>query len=378
MPKPIIPKHDFQSSANAAKVDVGLKSQLIKCLDSDALIEVNSSDFIATTCGLVDLALREARKLYAKDPDRLVCVISESKKSNAYAIWGSTRCDWIVLTEGLLIELRNSANEAGRRFSEMSPETLQTPLGKRIQSLTPLSGGFQTALGSLLYVAAIGFFIGHEAGHHLNGHDGYYVNGVHAEVVSDQELGTDKDALIKQALEFQADQYGVLISSRIMMSFILESIDAKDYSEHEKQQYSRTIAALLSTGVLMALVKIRPQAIDWVAIENSTHPPAALRVIAISAHLSVTIKQNFGSLNETARKWIRLMSLELAAQGAIKSKSKEERVFQECVIRKEPAALRAVGIRAALHDPTVPIYLEKIRQSLKAVKPCLLKKKRSA
>jgi hypothetical protein len=369
--------HDIQRSTAAARADASLRAQLIKFLRSDTLVPKGHSELVDGTCDVINIALMEARKLYARNPERLACVIAASSMTNAYAIWGSPRYEWIVLTEGLLTKLRDAADEAGRRFSERIPEILASPLGKRILSIPPLSGGFKTTLGSLLYVAAVSFFVGHEAGHHLDGHDGYYTNGAHAEVESGMGEEAVADAMIKQALEFNADYYGSLISRRAVMHLLLKLVDIEAFSESEKRQYSRVIAVLLSAGALMALVTIRPQPIDWTSIEKVDHPPATLRAIGISAEFSVAFKEHFSFLTNTERRWIRLMVLELAAQGTFKSKSKEDKIFQQRASSNEPAALRAVGIRAALFDPLVPAYIESIRQHLQAVKPLLQRQRRA-
>lgn len=365
------PMHDFQRSLDVAQVDADLNAQLIKYLQSHALVPVNKSELVSATCDIANVALREARALYVQNPERLVCVIAASEKSNAYAIWSSTKYDWVVLTEGLLTELRDSADDAACRIDERMPEILQSALGQRIITLPPLRGGFQTALGSLLYVAAIGFFVGHEVGHHIEGHDGYYAEGAPAEVASDSSSEVGADALIKQALEFQADRHGVLISRVVLMRFLLKLVDVANYSEREQRQYNRVIALLLSAGVLMSLVIIRPRGIDWIRIGKATHPPTVLRALEISAELTASIKANFNKLTEAERRWIRLLSLELAAQGTIVSGSYEDKMFQERRKRNEPAALRAVGLRAALYDPHVQTYIEKVAISLDPVKPRL-------
>jgi hypothetical protein len=376
MPITSIPMHDFSRSMNLARVDTDLNAQLVKHLRSNALAPVLSSDLVDATCDLVNVALREARALYASDPERLVCVIAANEVSNAYAIWSSTRYDWVVLTQGLLAQLRDSAEEVAYRFAARIPEVLESALGERILSVPPLRGGFQTALGSLLYVAAIGFFVGHEAGHHLEGHDGYYADGAHAEVANDPGSDMDSEALIKQALEFEADCFGVLISRRVLFRFLLKLADVTPLRGVEKRQYNRVIAVLLSAGALMALVRLRPTAIDWASIATSSHPPGALRALVISAALSDAIKAHFDHLTDAARRWIRMIALELAAQGTIVAKSNEAKIFQERAGRDEPAALRAVGIRAALFDPEVPSYIAKIQHSLDAVKPRLRPRKK--
>lgn len=371
-----IPRHDFVQSMEAARKDVDLRAQLVKFLKSDALASVNHSDLISATCDLANLAMNEARTLYAKNPERLVCVISSSELSNAYAIWSSTKYDWVVLTGGLLTALRNSADLAACRLADRIPEVLQSALGKRIFSVPPLSGGFQTALSSLLYVAAIGFFVGHEAGHHLEGHDGYYADGAHVEDTCEPCSDVSEHSMIKQALEFQADYYGVLISRRVLLHFLLKLVDVACYSELEQRQYNRVIAVLLSAGVLMSLAIIRPRTIDWIQVESATHPPATLRAIKISAELTESIKAYFKKLTEADRRWIRILALELAAQGAIVSGSKEDKIYQERSKRNEPAALRAVGIRSALHDSHSQNYFEKIAKCLNPLKARLQPRKK--
>jgi hypothetical protein len=162
------------------------------------------------------------------------------------------------------------------------------------------------------------------------------------------------------------------------MRFLTRLVDDRDYNEHEKREYNRVMAALLSVGVLMALIRIRPRAIDWTRIERSTHPPAALRAIWISIQTSEAIKIYFGNLSEAERRWVRIIALELSAQGTITSNSEEEKIFRKRAERGEPAALRVVGIRGALFDPQVQSYIGEIRRSLDVVRARLQPRKRAA
>jgi hypothetical protein len=372
---PSIPLHDFHRSIEAARLDTELKSQLRTYLNSDALAVPQSDELVEYSCCLVNLALGEARELYARNPERLVCVIAASAIPNAFAIWGSTRYDWVVLTEGILLILRDSAEKAAARIAERFPEILQSSLGKRVISELPLSGGFQSGVSSLLYVAAIGFFVGHEAGHHLGGHDGYFRKGAQPAVTNEPRPEAGSEVSTDQALEFQADRDGALISHLTLGRFLWERADFREWRDRERRLYERIKAVLISAGAFIALVIFRPRVIDWTYTEKSTHPPAVLRAIAISDVLSATFKK-LGHLTEAERRWIRIITLELAAQGAIAPKSEEEKVFQQRGNRAEPAALRALGIRAALYDRQVAAYIQRIEQRLEVVQARLLPRRK--
>jgi hypothetical protein len=155
-----MPQHDFERSIEAAREDDGLRAQLQKYLKSYTLAAVEGSDLIKPTWDAVNLVINAARDRYATAPDRLVSVIVASETPNAYAIWSESGRDWVVLTTGLLDLLRDRADAAASRYIEEFPEVFRSPLAKRILTKRPLGGGFQATIGSLLYVAGVGFFAG--------------------------------------------------------------------------------------------------------------------------------------------------------------------------------------------------------------------------
>jgi len=171
------PIHDFAFSLTAANDDEDLIAQLIKYFKTDELSAPGKSELVDATSDVMSGVIQLARSMYGCEPERLVGAISASSTANALAVWSRTRLDWIVISEGLIGLLRDSADDMGRRFVKAFPEVGDSQIWQCLQGKPPLKGGFQTTLGCLLYFAAITFFAGHEAGHHLAGHDGYFVKG---------------------------------------------------------------------------------------------------------------------------------------------------------------------------------------------------------
>lgn len=364
------PIHDFSHSLKVARTDADLTGQLVKHLGTDELLEVNSSDLVRTTCSVVNSSLEHARALYAKKPERLLSVISASPTPNAYAIWSSTNSDWIVLTNGLLADLHKAAEELEHRFEVCVPKILQSAVNQRVLSAQSLPSGFKSSLSYLLYIAGISFFVGHEAGHHLAGHDGHYIDGSHAEAFTDLSTAICSNSLTAQALEVDADRYATHISRLVLVRELIGLMDAS-YSEYDRKQFHLLLALLISAGALVALVVLRPRAVDWSQIGRKTHPPTVVRAILIAVEISRALKSYCGSLTERDRKRIRLISLELVAQGTITKHSNLYTDFQKRKRRGEAAALRSVGIRAALYDPRLNFYVNAIKQNFDAVRPRL-------
>jgi hypothetical protein len=364
--------HDFNLSLAVGCTDADLKTQLIKFFGTDELSLPNKSELVDATCDVITSVIQEARVRYAKNPQRLVGAVSTSQVANALAAWGSTKCDWIVVSEGLMQLLCGAADDMAARLTAAFPELLSSQLGRRLLAAAPLRGGFQTTLGSLLYFGAISYFAGHEAGHHLAGHDGYYLSGAHAEAEDDTSVQGDATKTTEQALERQADRLGLTIT-RITLTKLLGKLwEMRSFSNVEKREYQRMLAILISGGAMMAVVKIKPRDFDWADISGRTHPPAVARIITMAAELSEAFRSNFGALDDVSRRWIRVKCLELSVGATIESGTNEDRIYQERSARGgEPAAIRAVGIRKALNDPRLEQYYDELDQCLETVRPQL-------
>lgn len=310
--------------------------------------------------------------MYAAEPERLVGAICSSPKRNALAVWSSSRRDWIVISEGLMELLRDRVDDLGERISHAFPEAMKASLMQRLVAQEPLGGGFKTALGSFLYFGGIAFFTGHEAGHHLRGHDGYYVQGAHVEQVSDSDEPEDNDWLIRQALERDADLTGLALS-RVAMSGLLSKLWEVDAAERLQTQgraeFQRVLATLIGAGAMTAALLFCPRKIEWDEVPERSHPPSVARVVILAMSISAAIKDGFPDLDDVSRRWIRLMCLEVAAAATISPGSKEDQVYRERLARGgEPPAIRATGVRSAFNDPRFKEYLAQLGAALQAVK----------
>jgi hypothetical protein len=174
-------RHDFDNSARSSVCDKELKGLLLHYCKTTDLVLTSESPFVAKSCEMANIAVNEARKHYQANPGLLRCLLSAGEASDAFAFWTSTGIDWIVLTKALLENLRDGAEDMASRLSARMPSLLLSAIAKRIMEAPPLTEGLSSGLASLLYIAGIAFFVGHEAGHHLEGHSGHFYPGAPAE-----------------------------------------------------------------------------------------------------------------------------------------------------------------------------------------------------
>lgn len=378
------PKHAFASSFTMAQNDGVLRSTLVKRLGTNQLSPPDASEFVSATCDVVDWVVGFARDMYASHPERLCAAISKSPQVNALAVWASK--DWIIVSEGLMEKVQAAADDMADGFSQAFPELLDSELGRNLQATTPLCHGFRSTFASLLYFGCIAFFSGHEAGHHIAGHDGFYSLGFHAELEDEDTSGAFAGAvdagassLHRHALESQADDIGLTLCRMTVGHLLLRLCEARDYPIGERPEYSRVLAVLVSACSLMAAIVFKPREIDWTYVHGkATHPPAVYRVVNLANQLTAALKRGMPLLDETVLRWIRVKSLDVAVGATITPKSKEHEILQERQARGgEPAAIRATGIRKAINDPLFAEYARSLARALDEVKPKLRPRTRS-
>lgn len=261
------PVHDFDHSLVLAKTDADLKRQLVIHFGTSDLSAPDQSPLVVTTRLVMTWVIQHARSIYkVADHEKLVAAISIARRANALAVWSSAGRDWIVLSEGLLELLRDRMDGVAERFASTFPELIDTELMRRLFAEQPFSDGFISSLSSFLYFAAVAFFTGHEAGHHLAGHESQYPKRAHAEQSKAETIDWDGDWLIGQAQEQDADILGLTLS-RIAMTKLLGKLwtvtEAENCSAYKRQTFQRMLAALISTGALTAAVFFKPKNIDW-------------------------------------------------------------------------------------------------------------------
>lgn len=370
-----IPSHDFTRSLALAQKDADLHRQLVEHFDTNELSAPNKSPLVTTTVDTMAWVIKIARSMYKAEPERLVAAISSSGKPNALAVWSGSGRDWIVFSEGLMELLRERIENVASRFEATFPELMNATLMQSLLAKSPLSGGFSSALSSFLYFAAVVFLTGHEAGHHLAGHKSQYPKQAHAEETEIDAIDAGGDWIIKHALERDADRLGITLC-RITMTHLLSRLwevdEAESLGPFKRQEYLRVLTALISTGALSAAVFIKPRTIDWEAQPTASHPPGVVRLLTLAASISLAIKKNFNDFDAVHRRWIRLMSLEVAVGATIVSGTDLDRIQQERIARGgEPAAIRATGIRKALHDPLFRKYLARLDATIEQIRPGL-------
>ena len=370
-----VPLHNFSDSFALAQRDSELKRQLVGYLKTDALSPPDKSDLVSRTTDAMTWVIQKARARYATDPARLVAVVSSSPEANALAVWSGSERDWIVISEGLMELLRSGVKDVAGRFNHAYPDLLRCELMQKLLEQAPLSGGFDSSLSSFMYFGAVAFFVGHEAGHHLAGHDGHYVGGAHAERPADsadtEHFGSE-EWRIRHALERDADLIGLDFCRNAIETLLSQLWEVRDFSPAERRDSQRVLAALIGAGVLTSTLLIKPREIDWSAVPKQSHPPAVVRAVILSAALNRYFKRSFSDMGANTRARIRLVSLELAAAATIVPRSPADKVYQARLARGgEPAAIRATGIRKALHDSQFDDYIASLESTMRAVRPRL-------
>jgi hypothetical protein len=107
-----------------ARNDRDLLRVLDNELGSSSLSAPTSSELVLATYEIANHTVRLARRHYAERPERLRFVVSSSDKQNAYASWGSSGIDWIVVTEGLVRLLATEAESFAVKLSKCFPDVL--------------------------------------------------------------------------------------------------------------------------------------------------------------------------------------------------------------------------------------------------------------
>lgn len=327
-----------------------------------AFIEHDVCPLTSFTAEIVGAAVSLGRDGYKERSERLCAIFCSSTEPNAIAAWGSR--DWIVISNALMFRLHKSAEALAPQVMH-TVGVKDTRLGTVMQKAKS-APGFSTAMASCLYIGAVGFFAGHEVGHHLEGHDGYYLPGsVRLRDASDQDL-----KLEQQALEIGPDERGAIISRQILTSFLLKFYNGETLSQEDQAEYQAVIATVLSVGLFSALAVIRPRSIGMKEASEKRHPPGALRAWMLSMYLSGKIKECCSLISSPVQQQIQMVSLDIAAAESVGKGAKEAAILNRAKT-SEPLGLRAAGIRRALFDPDLPHHLRTLLEIRSRLRPTL-------
>ncbi len=357
---------EYLATIELARNDADLHAQLNVLLKGAMWSFLERSEMVCVALPIIGRAVANARTHYLQCSERLKCIVIETDDSNAWAIWSFTGTDWIVLTERLLIALRDASEETAERLDEHFGYVLSTHTATKVFSSTPLQGCFKNNRSALLFAAGLGFFVGHECGHHLHGHDGFFKSRAHAEA-DDWRKEADSRWQVRHALELEADLAACTMSYLVLGQWMASRLDVIEV--REMPQFHYLVAVLLSAGAFLALLIIRPS-YDWKWDPQKTHPPAAVRALAISFRVKAKLKQE-GHVSAVESSWIRIKTLDLIARSTIVSGSKSDRVFRDRSTSENLAALRAAGIRRAAYDPQCMLLIQHALDSLTAERPHL-------
>jgi len=376
---------NFSTRQNAtlqlARTDDQLAKVLAENLKTPDLCNVDHSPRVLQAHELAEWGLATARLDYDESPDRLKFVVSPSATPNALAVWGRAKADWIVLSEGLLDLLQEGANTTAAFLSEHQHWLFETATIRDMQKAGNLAG-LHSPMASFLYFAAVTFFVGHEAGHHVLGHDGHFRGGVHTEAVNQEPVTPSEAQLATQALEYTADEYGVMIARNAMIRWLFQFVEARTYTVVEQASFQYVVAVAMSLGVHMANTLITPRPVDWNETVCRSHPPGTMRMVYLSNTLMSSISENFGRLGPEQINDIRYFAIGVAAKFALpeetptRKKTPERKLYEERLPREgEFAALRAVGLRQIMYDQQAKEHAQeharKIEQKYREVFPSL-------
>lgn len=338
---PFKPTHRFDQSTKVARLDPHVQTWLTRKFQTTKLLPENTGGIAETARDVIDVALEFGRREYARDPLRLCAVLSASEHEMALAVDSSR--DWILVSKGLIDRLFRVAEDLAPRLMAET-EMGETGLGRRLATLPPMNGGFTSALSSLLFTGALAFFVGHETGHHLEGH----LPLLGARAAGD--IFELPRSLVEQAMEVDADERGVIVSRQTMGWYLIQSVEPREYSEAEQNEGHAVLAMLLSVGLFLCMAHLRPKAVSLKALDDKAHPPGSLRLMLMSMYLTLSIKAAF-KITEKYRRQIRMVSLDMTSEACIEPGTKAAQLIKERANRKgEPHGLRALGLRRAIFD----------------------------
>lgn len=354
-----------------AGMDDLLKRALLDVFKTSDLCRRDASVRILQAHELAKWGLRIASQDYDAAPERLGFVVSPSSVRNALAVWGYSKTDWIVLSDGLLAVLQDGANQTAEELEKHQSWLFATETIKQMQKVGNLAG-LQSPLASFLYFAAVSFFVGHEAGHHVLGHDGHFRSGVHAEGIDEGTDETSDSMLTKQALEYSADRYGVMVARVAMIRWLLQFVNEQTYTIEEQASFQYIVAVVMSLGVLMAHTVIKPRRVDWKEAYSRAHPPGTLRMINLSNALMESIGENFHWLKTKQIEEIRFFAIGVTAKRELIVGTPERTLYEERVGREgELAAFRAIGLLQMVHQDRATEHARKISEKYREVFPFL-------
>ena len=344
---------EFTESTQIARTDRALARQLLLHYKTCTLLPPTNG-LIRSTCIALAWNVQQARIVFNEHPELIRAVISDAPCANALAVWGDEKRHWIVITEGLMVLLRDAAEVNAARILEAFPTVFASAVGRRVQAATPLQG-FQTMLGALLYFGAISFVASHELGHHLAGHGAWFNSeGSKGSGGVKQNLRSRWD--VPHALERQADAIGVgaaiLSINKLMARFFAMTV----LTPEQRKDQQALVAIVFTAGVFTIAARLIPDAIDAGQVPATGHPPNVYRMIKIAATLMRPLR-SLALLDDPTRKWIRIKCLEIVLGPHLHLKGARHPAPDDPAA---PAAARLHGIRQALYDPSFQAYMNQL------------------
>lgn len=346
--------NEFRQSTAIARTDAALTAQLLLHYNTRELLPAKAG-LARSTCVALAWNIQQARIVSRDNPERIRGVISGAPCANALAVWGDEQRHWIVVTEGLMLLLRDAAELNAARIIDVFPRAFASSAGKRLLAATPLHG-FQTMLGALLYFGAMSFVASHELGHHMAGHGAYFN-------FSDKNSGDvlKKSLLarwdVSHALERQADAIGVggaiLSINKLMNRFFTPA----PQTQAERKEQQTLIALVFTAGVLTIAARLVPDTVDLRQTASTEHPPNVYRMIKIAAMLMRPLR-SLALLDDSTRKWIRVKCLEIVLGPQIQRKGHAAQAAAAAA--DDPIGTRLSGIRQALVDPSFHAYMTQL------------------
>lgn len=319
---------------------------------------------------------REMKASYTRNSQRSPAfAIIDADAGSAYAIWdGYTNSDWVIVTTNMLKRLFIIAYAVGL---DLTRDSIASHIKKTIPTLDPCLNLIKDEQNREYYVLmlmhiALTFIVGHELGHHTNGHQFFYQNKSSAGVIDEEGLAAEdierrEEALNSQSLELVADHIGVDVLRKQLLAKYYR-IEKQNYISGNNDQANQTMAAIFadedtllyfgSSGLLIAFIGLNP--VKWTreTLLAGSHPATAVRAYLMSILLRESL---FACPRENQDIWWLAMSSVVTAIGSMLMKAEEN--TKEITVSDLIKTWEIFGLKRAVHDTeTLKMYIPALQE----------------
>lgn len=295
---------------------------------------------------------------------KLHSVVAVSTTANAWATWTPAK-DWAVVATGLLKRISEFAIRMSGWVADWPGEETQPDEIKWMRELASRRGQFGSSneLAEVLFAAGLGFFLGHELSHLLEGHQGIFAPTVRA--VDEQRVAVDTSTKV-QALEMHADHDGSFYATQVTAFALGRYLIIEP--GHEQRVRRRQFAFVVAIGVFGAMWVLQPKHVSLQAAAISSHPPVALRILWMMHNLTNTLAGAF-QLDPDDEERVKLDAC--AARAMLLTNALPQHADAALLFRRPMQRLRDSGIAKWLFDDAVSLRVEALQANLQTMKSTL-------